>query len=87
MAGDPYYSSDRHREWRYKVLKRAKFLCEECRRYGRRDKNGQPIAAEIAHHIKPREKYPELQYKVSNGQALCKKCHNQKHPEKGGRHF
>lgn len=87
MAGDTYYSEARHREWRRKVLKRAGFLCEKCRRYGRLDKDGMPVAAKIAHHIKAREKYPELQYKVSNGQALCQKCHNEAHPEKGGRHF
>lgn len=87
VAGDPYYCSARHREWRRKVLKRAGYRCEECRRYGRLDKDGLPPAAEIAHHIMPREEYPELQYKVSNGKALCKRCHNAAHPEKGGRHF
>lgn len=87
MAHDPYYSQERHREWRQKVLKRAGYLCEKCRRYGRLDKDGLPVAATIAHHIKHREEYPELQYKVSNGQALCQRCHNEAHPEKGGRHF
>lgn len=84
VAGDQYYSSGKHREWRRKVLRRAGYLCEECRRYGRVDEHGQPPAAVIAHHIIPRETHPELQYKVDNGQALCKRCHNIKHPEKGG---
>lgn len=87
MAGQTYYSCARHRAWREKVLKRAGYLCEECRRYGRVDKDGQPVAAKIAHHIMPREKYPELQYKVNNGRALCEMCHNRAHPEKGGGHF
>lgn len=84
MAGQDYYNRARHRAWRGKVLKRAGYLCEECRRYGRRDADGQPVAAKIAHHIMPREKYPELQYKVDNGRALCEACHNKAHPEKGG---
>lgn len=87
MPGDPHYNGKRHRKWRDKVIKKAGFVCEECKRYGRLDKDGLPPAAVIAHHIMPREEYPELQYKVSNGQALCKKCHNRKHPEKGGRHY
>lgn len=83
MPSDPYYSEARHRHWRECVLRRAGFLCEECRRYGRMDKNGLPVAATTAHHIKPREQYPELQYIVSNGRALCEQCHNKAHPEKG----
>lgn len=49
------------------------------------DENGLPVAATTAHHIKHREEYPELQYIVSNGKALCEKCHNKAHPEKGKR--
>lgn len=80
---DPYYSEPRHRKWREAVLRRAGYLCEECRRYGRLDKDGLPVAATTAHHIKHREEYPELQYIVSNGRALCADCHNAAHPEKG----
>ena len=87
MPNDDYYSSDRHREWRRKVIRRAGGYCEICRRYGRTDKNGERIKATTAHHIKHRDEYPELQYDVSNGQALCAKCHNQQHPEKGGRYY
>lgn len=83
MPGDPYYSDPKHRRWRQAVLARAGYLCEECRRYGRLDKNGLPVAATIAHHIKHRDEYPELQYRVDNGRALCEKCHNKAHPEKG----
>jgi len=28
-------------------------------------------AASHAHHVKPRKDYPELQYVVDNGMALC----------------
>ena len=83
MPHDPYYTRKRHRKWREDVIRRAGYLCEECKRYGRTDENGQPIIATTAHHIKPRELYPELQYDVRNGRALCEACHNKAHPEKG----
>jgi 5-methylcytosine-specific restriction endonuclease McrA len=80
---ESFYHRKRHRVWREKVLKRAGFLCEECKRYGRRDKDGLPIAAEVAHHVKHADTHPELRYVVGNGKALCKDCHNREHPEKG----
>lgn len=83
MPHDDYYNSARHKAWREKVLRRAGYLCEECKRYGRLDKNGLPVAATTAHHIKHRDEYPELQYRVDNGRALCEACHNKAHPEKG----
>jgi len=83
---DKHYNSARHKAWAEKVLRRAGYLCEECRRYGRLDKNGLPVRATTAHHIKHRDEYPELQYVVSNGRALCERCHNKAHPEKGGAH-
>lgn len=83
MPHDDYYNKAKHKKWRESVLRRAGYLCEECRRYGRVDRNGLPVAATTAHHIKPRDEYPELQYLVSNGKALCEKCHNKAHPEKG----
>lgn len=86
-AQEHYSNESRHRKWREKVLKREKYLCQECRRYGRVDKNGLPVAATTAHHIRHRDEYPELAYKVSNGMALCAACHNKMHPEKGGRYW
>lgn len=86
MPGDSYYTHARHRAWREAVLRRAGYLCEECKRYGRTDAHGQPIRATTAHHIKPREEYPELQYLLSNGRALCDSCHNKVHPEKAAKH-
>lgn len=78
MPGEAYYSGSRHRAWRAAVLRRAKYLCQDCARYGRR------TPATHAHHIMPRELYPEKQYEISNGMALCHACHNTAHPEKGG---
>lgn len=77
MFMDNYYQSAKHRAWRGKVLRRDKYLCQECLRYGRK------TSATHAHHIKERLEFPELQYVVENGQALCAACHNRIHPEKG----
>lgn len=76
MSGE--YQSARHRAWREKVLRRAKYRCEECARYGR------TVTATVAHHIMHADAHPELRYVVSNGRALCEACHNRYHPEKGG---
>lgn len=86
VPSDPHYSKARHRRWRDKVIARAGGLCEQCRRYGRKDKDGLPVTATVAHHIQTREEHPELQYLLSNGRALCEACHNEAHPEKGGAH-
>ena len=76
LAMSDDYHRKRHLEWREKVLRRAKYLCEECARYGRR------TPATVAHHIKHADEYPELRYVLSNGRALCSACHNKYHPEK-----
>lgn len=49
-------------------------MCEECKRYGRN------TPATHAHHIKPREEYPELALRLDNGRALCTACHNKIEP-------
>lgn len=85
MPNDNYYTNARHRAWREAVLRRAGYLCEECKRYGRTGPDGLPVRATTAHHIKHRDEYPELQYLVANGRALCEACHNKMHPEKGSR--
>ena len=85
MSGaDSFYHKKRHKQWRKAVLMRAGYLCEECRRYGRRLPNGEPVPATVAHHKLHADEHPEMRYVITNGQALCERCHNQKHPEKGG---
>ena len=79
MTDEQFYHSARYKKWREKVFRHAGYLCEECKRYGKN------VPAAVAHHIKPREMYPELELSVANGRALCAKCHNLAHPEKGGR--
>lgn len=72
-----FYKTDRWEKKRAWILKRDKYLCQECKRYG--DK----VPAEMVHHIKPLEEFPELAFVNENLISLCNKCHNKKHPEKG----
>ncbi len=79
LTDEEFYHSKKYRHWRECVLRRAKYQCERCKRYGRNR------TATIAHHKLPRHEHPELQLDVDNGEALCAGCHNTEHPEKGGR--
>ncbi len=74
MSNETYYKRKRHLEWRKKVLRRDKYLCKECAKYGRR------TPATHAHHIRSVKEWPELRYVVSNGVALCAGCHNKIEP-------
>jgi len=56
-----------YKSWRLAVFERDKFVCQDC---------GQTGGYLEAHHKKRWSEYPELRYEVSNGQTLCKKCHN-----------
>lgn len=78
MSDDAFYHSQRWRTLRNKALRRDKYLCVECKRYGRK------VPANVVHHIKERADYPELQYDINNLECLCDSCHNKKHPDKGG---
>ena len=75
-----FYVSKQWKAKRLAILHRDKFLCIECKKYGRRRE------ATTVHHIEPIETRPELALKSDNLESLCDKCHNKKHPEKGGRH-
>jgi 5-methylcytosine-specific restriction endonuclease McrA len=72
-----FYKHKKHKEWREKVLRRDKYLCQECKKYGKK------VPATIAHHKKPVAEYPELRYAMENGEAICLACHNRAHGEKG----
>lgn len=78
-----FYKSTPYRRWREAVLKKANYKCERCARYGR-TLDGMPVPAVVAHHKKTVEEYPELRLCIDNGEALCARCHNREHPEKGG---
>lgn len=70
------YNSKRWKSKRLAILRRDKFLCTNCKRYGKY------VDATVVHHIKHADEYPELAYIDSNLQSLCSACHNKAHPEK-----
>lgn len=56
-------------DWAYGVKYRDNFTCQDC---GAKPNN--PMLLQ-AHHIKPKRKYPKLQFDISNGITLCFECH------------
>lgn len=81
MNAEKFYKSNAWMKKRIHILKRDQYICQECKKYGRR------VEATTVHHIKAREDYPELSLKDVNLISLCYKCHNKLHPEKGGQRF
>lgn len=74
-----FYHSGKWKKKRNSILRRDKYLCQECRKYGRLR------VATCVHHIKHYEDYPELAFDNKNLESLCNQCHNKKHPEKGNK--
>ena len=67
------------KKWKRKaehIKRRDHYMCVQCRRYGRMR------PAQVVHHIKHVDEYPELAYTDSNLESLCMACHNKAHPEK-----
>ena len=73
------HKSMRWKKKREQILRRDKYMCQDCKRYGKR------VDATEVHHIKHVDEYPELAFDSSNLISLCAACHNKRHPEKGGR--
>lgn len=78
MELEKFYNSPRWRHRREQILRRDHYLCQECRKYGRRRE------ATTVHHIQHLEDAPELALTPSNLVSLCTACHNKLHPEKAG---
>lgn len=84
---DPFYLSKEWRRLRDKILRRDHFECAECRKRGRYTK------AVIVHHVKHRDRFPELElsetFTDDNGVerlnliSVCRDCHETVcHPER-----
>lgn len=84
-SADKFYSSTAWKHKRMAILKRDGYLCCECRRYGRKDRNGLPIRATLVHHVVEYEDAPELGLADDNLVSLCDGCHNRMHPERAAR--
>lgn len=67
------YKDTRWIKKRIRILKRDKYECRECRRYGK------TTEATIVHHVKPADVYPELWLDSKNLYSCCSKCHNTFH--------
>ena len=80
MTDYSFYDSAAWKRKRAQVLRRDKYMCQDCKRYGRMRE-----AVEV-HHIQHLEDAPELALDASNLVSLCKACHRKRHPEKGGAH-
>ena len=76
--GKAFYSSKKWRTKRQYILHRDKFMCQECRKYGRN------TDAKIVHHILELDERPDLKMTNDNLVSVCYSCHNKLHPEKGG---
>ena len=70
------YTSAKWKTTRNRVLRRDRYQCRICRRYGRNRE-----ALEV-HHIQPVEIRPDLAFSMDNLVSLCHACHNKQHPEK-----
>lgn len=81
MNNEEFYKSKRWLKLKEKILRRDKYKCQWCKRYGRNRE------AVCVHHIKHLEEYPELALHPANLVSLCAVCHNKAHPEKGGKKF
>lgn len=67
------YDTKRWETFRKSILRRDKYQCQECRRYGRLRE------AQHVHHVNPVEHYPEMAYTPWNCISLCQQCHNAMH--------
>lgn len=72
-----FYEEKRWRNKRTQILRRDKYLCQQCKRYGRLK------PAVVVHHILHLEDRPDLAFDSANLVSLCLECHNKAHPEKG----
>lgn len=71
------YKSPRWKRLRERALARDGWRCRECARFG--------VAREasVAHHVRPVEDFPELQWRIENLISLCPTCHNAMHSRNG----
>ncbi len=67
-----FYDTGRWGLLRQKTIMKHGPVCQKC---GSGGDSQNPIQVD---HIKPRSKYPELEYDLNNLQVLCKNCNHEK---------
>lgn len=81
---DPFYHSKAWKAAREERLRIDHYTCCDCME--RFLAGGEkPRTATTVHHVIPRSERPDLELQIDNLRSICAICHNQKHPEKGGR--
>jgi len=72
---NPFYNAPAWRACRKAILARDNYICQHCLQ------ENKITPADVVHHIKSLEEYPELALDPENLISLCNLCHNRKHPE------
>ena len=73
---DRFYKCRRWQDLRASILRRDKYMCQYCKRYGKM------VQADHVHHVFPREFFPEYTYARWNLISLCSSCHDKMHYRK-----
>lgn len=74
-SSDPLYHTKAWQDVRDGALARDNFLCQHCL------KDGKLQPAELVHHIKHLDRYPELGLEPDNLISLCNDCHTRVHKQ------
>ena len=73
-----FYNSTAWRRNRRWIMMRDGYMCQYCRAKGR------TRPAEVVHHVKDAEHYPELRLTDANLVSLCTACHERIHRRAAG---
>lgn len=72
-TADPFYKTKRWTRLRESALRRDGYMCQDAKRYGKR------AEATTAHHIFPRDEFPEYQWELWNLVSLSGTAHDAMH--------
>ena len=76
MDEKKFLDSARWQRKRAAVLRRDGYICQDCKRYGRK------TPATLVHHVIPYEEDAARALDEKNLVSLCEACHNRRHPER-----
>lgn len=76
MDEKKFLDSARWLRKRAAVLRRDGYLCQDCKRYGRK------TPATLVHHVIPFAEDAARALDEKNLVSLCEACHNRRHPER-----
>ena len=73
---NPFYLSKRWKDTRLKVLRRDRYICQECGAKCLGKSRGLPSPQ--VDHILELKTHPQLAYSMDNLRTLCKSCHSKR---------